>query len=274
VLPLPPLVHHLLSSTLTLLAFAAIGALLQVAWPARRDQRFFRPGFVADLLHSFVNPLLAAPLVGALLLFSGARGAHPVGLGALPTPLQAVVAIVVVDLVGYWRHRFLHTRAGWACHAVHHSSRELDWLSNERVEIGEMVTTNFCQAAALALCGFPPEILAFNLFARRAWGFFVHMNVDLPFGPLRYVLVTPVFHRWHHSTDPRAANRNFATFFSAIDWIFGTWFLPAGELPAELGPGTDPVPAGYVEQVAYPWLTWVRRLVPRGSGPASAPPAG
>ena len=31
------------------------------------------------------------------------------------------------------------------------------------------------------------------------YAIFVHASVNWDFGPLRYVVATPVFHRWHHS---------------------------------------------------------------------------
>ena len=251
---------------LHLLAYAALGLLLQVGWPARREQRFLRRDLGTDLLHSFVTPFLAAPIVLLLLLVTGVihlRANGPGVVSLLPFWLQAVAAIFTVDLVGYWRHRLLHTRVGWPLHAVHHSSRELDWLSNDRVEVGELVTTNFLQASALLVCGFSPEMIAVNALLRRTWGFFIHMNAAIPYGPLRWVLVSPTFHRWHHSEDPRARDKNFATFFAGIDWVFGTWFCPADEAPGALGAGEPPVPEGWVSQVAYPWLHWGRTLLGR-----------
>lgn len=46
--------------------------------------------------------------------------------------LQFALALPLVDFVGYWRHRFMHSKFLWPFHAIHHSSKTLDWLSNER----------------------------------------------------------------------------------------------------------------------------------------------
>jgi sterol desaturase/sphingolipid hydroxylase (fatty acid hydroxylase superfamily) len=261
--------HDLPASVAALFAYATVAAILGARFPARRDQPFFRRDLGSDLLHSFLNPLIAAPIVTGILLVSGLLDVRPnARLAALPFPVQALAALFVVDLVGYWRHRLLHTRFGWPFHAVHHSSRNLDWLSNDRVELGELITTNTLQAAALLACGFSPELIAVNAALRRAYGFFIHMNVKLPWGPLRYVLVSPTFHRWHHSCDPRAQGKNYATFFAAIDLLFGTWFSPVGEEPEVLGTGELLVPEGYVSQVAFPWLAKLSAI----SGQRSAGP--
>jgi sterol desaturase/sphingolipid hydroxylase (fatty acid hydroxylase superfamily) len=40
---------------------------------------------------------------------------------------------VLFDLLSYWVHRLLHTVPYfWRFHAVHHSSRDLDWLATSR----------------------------------------------------------------------------------------------------------------------------------------------
>lgn len=31
------------------------------------------------------------------------------------------------------------------------------------------------------------------------YAIFIHARLNWDFGPLRYVIATPVFHRWHHS---------------------------------------------------------------------------
>jgi sterol desaturase/sphingolipid hydroxylase (fatty acid hydroxylase superfamily) len=55
------------------------------------------------------------------------------------------------------------------------------------------------------LCGISPDIFVvvgpFNIITSCL----VHANLNWTFGPLRYVLVSPVFHRWHHAR--RSATR-------------------------------------------------------------------
>ena len=51
---------------------------------------------------------------------------------------------------------------------------------------------------------------------------FVHANVGIPFGRLRYVLVTPQFHHWHHSKDGPAIDTNYGVHTPLWDWVFGT----------------------------------------------------
>jgi len=51
------------------------------------------------------------------------------------------------------------------------------------------------------LCGVSPDIFLvvgpFDIITSCL----VHANLNWTFGPLRYVVASPVFHRWHHVAD-------------------------------------------------------------------------
>jgi sterol desaturase/sphingolipid hydroxylase (fatty acid hydroxylase superfamily) len=80
---------------------------------------------------------------------------------------------------------------------------------------------------------------------------FIHANVRLTFGPLRWVIATPQFHHWHHAREPRAYNSNYAGEFPAVDALFGTLYLPARRWPAQYGID-DTEPVGYLRQLVWP----------------------
>ena len=62
----------------------------------------------------------------------------------------------------------------------------------------------------------------------------------------------PRFHHWHHSAAPEAIDKNFAVHLPWIDKLFGTYYAPAGQWPAEYGIAGNPVPDGYLAQLTYP----------------------
>ena len=80
----------------------------------------------------------------------------------------------------------------------------------------------------------------------------IHANVRVRFGPLRYLLVTPEYHHWHHSAEIQAVDRNFAVHVPAIDRVFGTAYLP-DRWPAKYGIKGDPVPKGWLPQLIWPF---------------------
>ena len=64
---------------------------------------------------------------------------------------------------------------------------------------------------------------------------FVHANLNWTLGPFKYVLATPVFHRWHHTSQEEGGNTNFAGTFPLWDILFGTYRMPENQLPDNYG---------------------------------------
>src|SRR6266496_3169134 len=60
-------------------------------------------------------------------------------------------------------------------------------------------------------------VAPFNIFHSA----FVHANLNWTLGPFKYVLATPVFHRWHHTSQEEGGNTNFAGTFPVWDILFG-----------------------------------------------------
>jgi len=101
--------------------------------------------------------------------------------------------------------------------------------------------------------GFDPRIFAGVAPLFAFWAVFVHANVPWGFGPLRYVVVTPLFHRWHHTSEEEGLDRNFAGLFPLIDMVFGTFHMPGGRQPTRFGVTDRDMPAGFFGQLAYPF---------------------
>ena len=95
-----------------------------------------------------------------------------------------------------------------------------------------------------------------------------HANVDWTFGPLRYVIVSPVYHRWHHVKDPAVYNRNFAPTFPIWDLMFGTCYMPKGVLPSSYG--VEGVPPHFLAQMIWPFQEIARRFTSKADAAASA----
>jgi len=85
------------------------------------------------------------------------------------------------------------------------------------------------------IIGFDPAVLSAGSLVIGFYNLFIHSNLSWTFGPLRYVLVSPVFHRWHHSDATEATDKNFAAMFSCLDLALGTFYMPANSLPQTLG---------------------------------------
>jgi sterol desaturase/sphingolipid hydroxylase (fatty acid hydroxylase superfamily) len=243
-------------------SFAVLGAMfwpLERLFPARAGQRLRRPGLALDALF-FLGQYLAWS--GLALLAIGAVRTRldqvvPLGLrsalGGQPFALQAVEVVVLGDLAVYWWHRACHRFDFlWRFHAVHHGSEHLDWVAAHREHPIDGLTTQLAQNLPALLFGFPLATIAGLAAFRGAWAIFVHSNVRLPLGPLRWLLGGPELHHWHHARRARTTH-NFANLAPWIDLLFGTHHLP--EEPERYPLGLDePLPPSYLGQLAAPFL--------------------
>src|SRR5438477_457767 len=92
-------------------------------------------------------------------------------------------------------------------------------------------------------------VIAVVIVALYAIG--LHANVRWTFGPLRYMLASPTFHRWHHTSEDAGLDKNFAGLFPIWDLMFGTFYLPRTQ-PTRFGV-SDPVPDGIIGQLVWPF---------------------
>ena len=262
--------------------FAGFGILARLSPCNPGQPRFFTRELPDDVIYLLIAVLLYSGLSGGLvkLAFDAAYAsdgprmlaAVQAGYGLLPRlPLlvQALVLIVLVDVAQYWLHRMFHHRLLWPFHAVHHSAKEVNWTTTYRVHPVNFVLYNTSIGMLTLVMGFSPVVFAivapFNLVTAAL----VHANLNWTFGPFRYVLASPVFHRWHHSDDPAVRDKNFAPTFPFLDLMFGTFYMPKGVLPESYG--AEGVPDHFLGQLAYPFAPFLQGLAQLGK--ASAPPA-
>lgn len=206
----------------------------------------------------FFDGVLIAPALAMLSAIIAQSMPPIVSLGRMDIPLglQFAVAVLLSDLAGYWRHRLLHTSALWPSHAVHHSDQHVQWLTLIRIHPTERLLNTLFDSAILAVTGIDVAVVVANNLLRHYYGYLLHADLGSRLGLLRYVFVTPHFHRWHHSDLEAARNKNFAVVFSALDLVFGTYYCPR-EQPASLGvAGMGRL--GFLSLMVYPFAAWAR----------------
>jgi sterol desaturase/sphingolipid hydroxylase (fatty acid hydroxylase superfamily) len=99
--------------------------------------------------------------------------------------------------------------------------------------------------------GFAPAILAGALPFFALYAILLHANVDWDFGPLRSVIASPRFHRWHHTGEAEGRDKNFAGLLPLWDVLFGTYYMPA-RAPERFGVA-EPVPGTLWGQLLWPF---------------------
>ena len=222
---------------------------------------------VTDVTYWFMIPLgarfvrIGLLIVGAALFFGiyGAQGLMDFyenghgPLSRLPLWTQAIVFLVLSDLLMYWNHRLFHGSHLWKYHAVHHSSEDLDWISAARFHPINLFLGSVAVDVVLLLIGISPDVMLWIGPFTTAHSAFVHANLKWDLGPFRYVLASPVFHRWHHTPLEKGGNKNFASTFPVLDLLFGTWYMPKNELPQAYGIDDRNFPEGFAAQMVYPF---------------------
>ena len=168
--------------------------------------------------------------------------------------VQVLIALFILDFFGYWRHRLMHSKHLWPFHSIHHCSRQVDWLSTERNHpVNFLIIVMVNLISMIAVFDFL-YVATLSVLIRRSYGFFVHSNVKVCYGPLDYIFVRPLFHRWHHSDAKEGEGKNFAIVFSFIDILFGSYRLPkTKEDPGSFGIFQEKMPNDFAIQFMYPF---------------------
>ncbi|EIL89468.1 fatty acid hydroxylase [Rhodanobacter fulvus Jip2] len=245
---------------LDLLGSTLIFVVIEKLFPLYKGQAIFRKEWQTDLKHFAVNHFI----VGLALLTVNFLLHHLFGwlvssdfqqtVQHIPFLPQLLLCVLVADLAQYWTHRAYHEVPFlWRFHAVHHSVKTMDWLAGSRQHMLELVVTRVCVLAPLYILGFSEAAMNGYILIVGFQAVFNHANVHLPWGPLKYLLVTPDFHHWHHASDDEAIDRNYAAHYAFLDYLFGTAVKSKNKFPERYGVVGDYMPDGFVKQQVFPF---------------------
>lgn len=235
---------------------------------ALKKQNIFRAGWQTDLKHFFVSHAGVQLLSAAILLPANAFFAWAIdadfqrAVAAQPLWLQFIELLLAADLVTYWVHRAFHQVPWlWNFHAIHHSSREMDWLAGSRMHLVDALVTRSLTFVPIFVLGFSQSTLVAYVAFVSIHAVYIHSNTRWRFPVLRWVIATPEFHHWHHTSDEEGLDKNFAAFLPLWDRLFGTAHLP-DHWPKKYGTVKFQPPETYLGQLTYPFKQ--RRQTPYG----------
>lgn len=246
----------IVSLLFTALVFVPIEHLL-----ALRPQSPLRPEWRTDLGYFFLSHVLVQFLLIAATASTSAVSALVASptlqawIQSLPVWLQFLLAVFIADLTQALLHRSYHHLPWlWRMHAVHHSSRHMDWLAGSRIHLLEILLTRSLVLLPLVVLGFSSAALNAYVILVGLQAVLAHANLRIDFGWLEYLLVTPRYHHWHHARQRDYIDANYAIHLPLVDMLMGTFRLPArGQWPDEYGVmQLDTVPAGLLAQTLMP----------------------
>ena len=231
------------------LVLVALALLAERLWPAV-GRPLGAVGHRQDAAYLALYVMVAVPavtLIGAgaatvLQRLDGGFTLHP--FAGLPRWALVAVVLVLIDLANWASHLSNHRiHAFWRFHALHHSQEEMSILTSFRAH--PLVHTSFqLTAVPLVVLGTGGAVPATVLVGYVVLSTLPHANVTWGFGPLRYVVVSPAYHRLHHDRNDRRGV-NLGTVLVIWDVLAGLAVFPGRRaVPSTATPPVTPVATG------------------------------
>lgn len=237
----------------------------------RRGKQFRKKRWPSNLLLVVLNTLVVRVVLPgvtvALSLWVEVRGIGLLHWLPLPGWLAFLLAVVLLDMLIYWQHRFTHQLSMlWRFHRLHHADTMIDVTTGSRFHPVEIIFSMLVKLVAILILG--PSAWAVIVFETLLNGtaMFNHSNINLPPGVdrvVRKLLVTPDMHRVHHSTYGREYNRNYGFNLSVWDHCFNTYTAQPedGHLQMKIGLPyfREPNEARLLNMITQPFRTPVQK---------------
>jgi len=244
---------------LAFLISAPLFIFLEKIFPLHKGQAILRPDWGLDFKYFCFNHLL----ISTLLFLSNAFISQSVGwvdsetlhrvVAQWPLWVQVAALILAADFVLYVTHRVFHEIPWlWKIHAVHHSTKYMDWMSGSRGHVLNTIIERCLVLVPLYLLGATKEALDIYVTIAAIQAVYIHTNANIPIGPLKYLIVTTQYHHWHHSTQRPAIDTNYCAHTPLFDWVFGTRHMPFLHWPAFYG-ASGGVPENMRGQLMHPF---------------------
>ncbi len=244
---------------LDLFLMALIYVPLERLWPQYPKQGTFRNEWTLDVVY-FMSTHLPIQILSFLVLLPATQATRYLSvpvlqqfIARLPWFLQFFLAVVVADIAEYFIHLALHKVPFlWRFHAVHHSSKALDWIAGSRSHFVDDTLVRGFILAPLML-GFSQSIMVAYLIFVTLHATWTHCNFAPNVKWLEKFLVMPRYHHWHHTSQKEATDKNFAIHFPWIDKIFGTYYYP-DTWPESYGLDGEQIAPGFLKQTIEPFI--------------------
>ncbi len=215
-----------------------------------------------DFFHSFTQALMSLTPVKA-----GSGDSTP---SILVIISYTFVAFAISDLSYYFAHRIQHKVPWlWEFHKVHHSAKVMTPATLHRAHPIDLWMSVSFRMVSLGIASgvfyyFYPNlegfrtILGINAFLIGSYvvgANLRHSHIWLPFGPkAEHVFMSPAQHQIHHSEQVKHYDKNFGSFFSLWDWMFGSLYVLRGKESLTFGLGSKKEE----EELNSVWKLYVR----------------
>ena len=200
-------------------------------FPYRKGVPLFREGFWVDLVwYTLIQSYFLRILIFEVIIVTlkAVFNWQPYQfLHNWSVTAQVLFFVVTHDFYIYWFHRFQHAnKYFWRTHEAHHSGKHVDFLQGSRSHILEIIINQTIEFAPIILLGANPIVVPIKALLDAVFGIFIHANINVKLGKLKYFFNSPELHLWHHANYQEVFHANFSTKFSVWDYLFGTAYFP------------------------------------------------
>jgi sterol desaturase/sphingolipid hydroxylase (fatty acid hydroxylase superfamily) len=233
-----------------------------IAWerisPYRKGLPFFREGFWVDLVwYTIIQSYVLKIVIFDYIIYPIQHHINWHGFQFFKEwaiTEQILFFLVTHDLYIYLFHRLQHaSKTLWRTHEAHHSGKEVDFLAGSRSHAIEIIINQTIEFAPIIILGADPAVIPIKAMLDAVFGMFIHANINVRLGKLKYILNSPGLHLWHHANYQEVFHANFSTKFAVWDYLFNTVYDPGfkpGNLPENWGLYYD-YPKDYFLQHAF-----------------------
>ncbi len=236
---------------------------LEIIFPWRKNQKIVRKDFWLDVFYMFFNFFIFSIFISVFYQCITSylqqtrfnfKALTIVNTQQLSPVTQLVMFFIVSDFLQWFTHYLLHRFDFlWQFHQIHHSVKEMGFAAHLRYHWMENILYKPLKTLAVMLLGgFEPEQAYIVHFIAITIGHLNHANLNITWGPLKYILNNPVMHLYHHAyTLPKQKRKgvNFGISLSVWDYIFKTNYLPKPNKDLKIGfEGDEKIPNGFWKQ--------------------------
>ena len=192
--------------------------------PAKKS--FSSNSIFLDYLYGLLSKLVFEPLIiASFILISSSIDIKYKLFSGMDNLEKIILLLLIGDFLLYFSHYIRHkVPIFFLFHSIHHSQKYLNPLTTKRnhpIE-GAFVRVIFIYMPTLFV-DTNIEVWFWLIAIDNVHDYFVHSNLRIRFPKyLRYIIVSPQFHRIHHSIDKKHFDKNFGVRFSIWDNIFQT----------------------------------------------------
>ncbi|WP_089127235.1 sterol desaturase family protein [Tolypothrix sp. NIES-4075] len=199
------------------------------------DKRVY-PNLVLGLINVLANNFTIALLLNCIWQQTSWLGIFHL----IHSPfLKIILSFLLLDGYMYVWHRLMHTLPiAWRFHKVHHTELLMNTSTAYRFHPVEAILANLPKLFLIWLFGINLQnLLLYEIFLACEL-IFHHSNWAMPLKIdryLSYLIVTPNYHRSHHSQSRKEATSNYASFLTIWDTIFNSYNYPQNPKAIKLG---------------------------------------